>query len=594
MDSLEPEIKQSLFELLFHQNPQPMWFFDKSTLEFLQVNQAAIDHYGYSRDEFLSMTIKDIRPEGEVDKLLETLHSLSGQTSRRTFSHRLKDGTINHVQIVSYPAPYKNRDARLVMVNDITGNVLHIERFELISKATHDAVWDWNLQTNELWWNNTFSDLFGFGKDQIEPTLEFWTSLIHPEDKERVINSINKSLQNGEEKWSDKYRFRRADGSYAFIIDRAYTIFNNGVPVRMLGSMLDTTLQVELLQAQEETQSMLQKITAASPTALWMSQEQGELIYVNQTWIDWSDNDQYGNLIEGWVKIIHEGDVERVKERYFKAHRDQTSYSIDYRIYFPDGSVRWLTSTANPRYDAEGKFLGLIGSCTDITRQKHLETQKDGFISTVSHELRTPITSIKGYEQLLSRSKIIKDTQGQNFLNRMRVQINRLDTLVQDLLDVSRIEAGTLTFKETSFEVNVLLAEHINDLQLIFPSHRLILVENQHCQIVADKNRIIQLLTNLIDNAVKYSPDADKVLVKLSCDEIYLTVSVEDFGYGILKEQQDFIFDRFYQVNNVYKAPGLGIGLYVCKEIVNRLNGRLWFESTPGAGTTFYFRIPRQ
>jgi signal transduction histidine kinase len=101
-------------------------------------------------------------------------------------------------------------------------------------------------------------------------------------------------------------------------------------------------------------------------------------------------------------------------------------------------------------------------------------------------------------------------------------------------------------------------------------------------------------VTNLVDNAVKYSPGSAKVFIKVSCDDLDLTVSVQDFGKGILKEQEQYIFERFYQVNNVYKAPGLGIGLYVCKEIINRMNGKIWFESVPQQGTTFFFKLPRK
>lgn len=595
MDSITPEIRQSLFEIAFYENPQPMWIFDTSSLRFIEVNKAAISHYGYSRDEFISMTIKGIRPTEDLGKLDDTLNKLSGPaTNRRPFRHVLKDGTIIHVQLVSYPFPYKGHEARMVMVNDVTESALYIERFELVAKATHDAVWDWNLKDNQIWWNQSFFDLFGYKSDEVDNTVESWTSRIHPDDKERIQNSIHQAIQNGEKNWSDEYRFLRGDGSYAYIIDRGYTLFKDNKAVRMLGSMMDTTMQIQLQKAREESESLLHKITGAAPTALWMSDTEGNLVYVNQTWINWSNNSSYGNLLEGWVKIIHEDDIERVKLAYFNAHTSHSSYSVDYRIYFADGSVRWLTSTANPRFNSHNEFMGLVGSCTDITRLKHLELQKDGFISTVSHELKTPIASLKGYEQLLSRSKVVTDPQGINFLNRMGVQISRLDSLVQDLLDVSRIESGKLTFNESEFEMNLLMAEVVADLQQVFPTHTLMLIENQSCKIVADRDRIVQLITNLVDNAVKYSPGATKVFIRLTCDEDNMTVAIQDFGKGISKEQESYIFERFYQVNNVYKAPGLGIGLYVCKEIIKRLNGEIWFESTLEKGSTFYFKLPRK
>lgn len=585
---------EPFFQILFYKNPQPMWFFDKITLKFLEVNCAAVEHYGYTREEFLSMTITDIRPGDDLTNFYDALKELNGvNTLKRPFKHRLKDGTINHVKIISYPVTYKDIDSRLVVVQDVTDTELLIQRFSLVSKATHDAVWDWNLEDDTIWWNSTFLDMFGYQAEDVDQTVESWTMRIHPDDHDRVVNGIQQVISKGEENWTDQYRFLRADGSYAYILDRGYTLFTGGKAVRMLGSMMDISQQINLQQTNLETQSLLHTITSASPTALWMSNEVGDVTYVNQKWLDWSESDFNDNLSKKWQRIIHPDDCNRVADIFNKAHASRTEYQTDYRIVFKDGSVRWLTALGIPRYAADGSYIGFVGSCTDITRQKHLELQKDEFISTVSHELKTPITSIKAYEALITRSQKVEDVKIQGFFSRMRVQINRLDALVQDLLDISRIESGKLTFHESEVEINIMLAELINDLQLIFPSHRLIIIENHVCKIFGDRNRLIQLVTNLIDNAVKYSPKGDKVYISLICDETHLTCSIKDFGTGIYKEQQPYIFDRFYQVNNVYKSPGLGIGLYLCKEIVKRQNGDIWFDSVLGEGSTFYFKLSR-
>jgi PAS domain S-box-containing protein len=585
---------EPFFQILFYQNPQPMWFFDKTTFKFLEVNCAAVKHYSYTREEFLSMTVRDIRPVDDMAYFDDAIKDLSGiNTLKRPFRHQLKDGTINHVKIISYPVTYNDIDARLVMVQDVTDTELHIQRFSLISKATHDAVWDWNLENDTIWWNSTFLDMFGYKAEDIEQTIDSWTKRIHPDDHDRVVNSIQLVISKGEENWTDKYRFLRADGTYAYILDRGYTLFSDGKAVRMLGSMMDISQQITLQQSNLETQSLLHTITSASPTALWMSNEAGNVTYVNQKWIDWSNSDFDDSLSKGWQKIIHPDDRDRVAAIFNKAHESRTEYQTDYRIVFKDGSVRWLTALGLPRYAADGSYSGFVGSCTDITRQKHLELQKDEFISTVSHELKTPITSIKAYEALITRLQKVDDPKIQGFFSRMRVQINRLDVLVQDLLDISRIESGKLTFNETEIGINIMLAELVNDLQLVFPSHRLIIIENHVCNILADRNRLIQLITNLIDNAVKYSSKGDKVYISLICDEKHLTCSIKDFGKGIYKEQQPYVFDRFYQVNDVYKSPGLGIGLYLCREIVKRQNGEIWFDSLPGEGSTFYFKLPR-
>ena len=592
MDSINPEIRHSL-TVIFQENPQPMWLFDFSSLKFIAVNNAAIEHYGYSRSEFLSMTIRDIRPQEDIEEFENALKNISGPaTTKRVFRHQKKNKEVIYVDLISFPVPYSGLETRLVMVNDITESTLLLERFELISKATNDAIWDWNLENDQLWWNQSFSTLFGHDKDKLEHDITSWTNRIHPEDKAQVLSSINEAIEQKDKNWTKTYRFLKGDGSYANVIDRGYTQFRNGKAIRMVGSMMDVTLQFQLERARAQSASVLQTISSASPTALWMADVEGNLIYVNQKWLDWSNGTLADNQVFGWLKIVHQDDVQFVSEMYKKAVSERKPYEVDYRIVLKDDAIRWVLAAGFPCYDSENTFTGFVGSVTDITRQKHMELQKDNFINTVSHELKTPIATIKGFGQLLRKSSTSMDERGKTYLNRMLVQADRMDRLIQDLLDVSRIESGKLTFNETEIDLNMLIAEMVHDLQLVFPSHTLLLMENESCKIYGDRSRIIQLVTNLVDNAVKYSPDAKQVLIRLSCEKEFANISVQDFGTGIIKGNEPFVFDKFFQVNNVFTTPGLGIGLYVCKEIITRLNGEIWFDSKFGEGSTFYIKIP--
>lgn len=594
MDRIYPEINHSL-NVIFQENPQPMWLFDVSTLKFLTVNLAAVQHYGYSVEEFLSMTIRDIRPKEDVEKLEHTIENLSGPaTTRRPFRHLKKDGSIIYVDIVSFPVPYDSRQARLVMITDITETTLLLERFELISKATHDAVWDWNLETNKVWWNQSFLHVFGNDKEDLEPDINSWTNRIHPDDKDSVLASISMAIDGLQKNWTNKYRFLKGDGTYADVIVRGYTQFKDGKATRMVGSMLDITLQLQLERARAQSDSILQTISYASPTALWMSDVDGNLVYVSQKWLNWSNSSLAENQMDGWLKIIHPEDVQFVSETYTRSVLERKSYEVDYRIVLSDGEERWVLATGFPRYEADNTFTGFVGSATDITRQKHLELQKDTFINTVSHELKTPISTIKGFGQLLNKSKTVDDARDKKYLDRMLVQAERMDRLIQDLLDVSRISLGKLNLNVKDFDLDTLISDVVQDLKLVFPTHELSLSAGTNCFIFGDPARIAQVITNLIDNAVKYSPEAKQVLIAVRCDEKSATVSVQDFGIGISRSNEPFIFDKFYQVNNVYKTPGLGVGLYVSKEIIELMEGKIWFESKVGEGTIFSFQVPRK
>jgi PAS domain S-box-containing protein len=223
------------------------------------------------------------------------------------------------------------------------------------------------------------------------------------------------------------------------------------------------------------------------------------------------------------------------------------------------------------------------------------EARKDEFISMASHELKTPLTSLKGFTNLLQR-RLTKqgDKQALHFLTRMEEQLDKLTKLVSDLLDVTKMQTGKLEFREERIFLNELVRETLENLQGITETHLLQLEEVTDVQVLGDKDRLGQVLINLLTNAIKYSPEADTVIVRVSADEHNAIVSVQDFGIGIAETHQEKIFERFYQVNDDTEKtfPGLGIGLYISYQIVKGHLGRLWVESAKGAGATFYLSLP--
>ncbi|MFL5696276.1 MAG: ATP-binding protein [Ktedonobacteraceae bacterium] len=223
------------------------------------------------------------------------------------------------------------------------------------------------------------------------------------------------------------------------------------------------------------------------------------------------------------------------------------------------------------------------------------EARKDEFISMASHELKTPLTSLKGFTNLLQR-RLTKqgDKQALHFLTRMEEQLDKLTKLVSDLLDVTKMQTGKLEFREERFFLNELVRETLENLQGTMETHHLQLEKVTDVQVLGDKDRLGQVLINLLTNAIKYSPEADTVIVRVSAVEHNAIVSVQDFGIGIAETHQEKIFERFYQVNDGKEKtfPGLGIGLYISSQIVRGHHGRLWVESAKGAGATFYLSLP--
>jgi PAS domain S-box-containing protein len=236
-----------------------------------------------------------------------------------------------------------------------------------------------------------------------------------------------------------------------------------------------------------------------------------------------------------------------------------------------------------------------IGFVLDITERKELDQRKDEFISMASHELKTPVTSLKGFLNLLQRRlKTQEDEKALHYLMRMDAQVHKLIKLINDLLDLSKMQTGQLAYREEYFAMDALVQEVVENVQETTQIHSLLLEGQTGAEVFGDRDRIGQVLINLLNNAIKYSPQANRVLVRIAKEEQAISVSVQDFGIGIADEHQHKIFERFYQVTDAAEKtyPGLGIGLYISCEIIKRHGGRLWVESQKGAGSTFHFSLP--
>ena len=258
---------------------------------------------------------------------------------------------------------------------------------------------------------------------------------------------------------------------------------------------------------------------------------------------------------------------------------------------------RWSLVKSRPVQDEHGEITMIVTITHDITERMLAERRKDEFISMASHELKTPVTSLKGFTYVLQR-RLAKqgDTQGLHYLARMDAQLDKLTTLISDLLDISRMQSGKLDLRSELFHLDTLIDETVENVQATTATHRLLIEGRTDTQVFGDKERLGQVYINLLTNAIKYSPHADKVIVHLSRLEnpARAIVSIQDFGIGIEKTHHEKIFERFYQVTDPEEKtyPGLGIGLYICHEIVTRHYGQMWVDSSKGQGATFSVALP--
>lgn len=299
------------------------------------------------------------------------------------------------------------------------------------------------------------------------------------------------------------------------------------------------------------------------------------------------------NLFE--ESLVHPDDRQMEKKLFEKCVQRPYQYlTAELRMLHTDNSYR-IMEVGCINLLQNSSIHGIIKNSRDITERKAIEKQKEEFIGVASHELKTPVTSIKAYAQILHESLLEKkDVVSADLLLRMDHQIDRLTTLIKDLLDVTKITEGQLILKRQAYDLNELILEVVEDMQLTTKRHNLITQLGEIKTLTGDKERTVQVIVNLLSNAIKYSPGANKIIIRTNSTEEEVTVCVQDFGIGISQEMQKKLFKRFFRVSDERTStfPGLELGLFIATEIIRKQKGRIWVESAPNEGSTFCFSLP--
>ncbi len=291
----------------------------------------------------------------------------------------------------------------------------------------------------------------------------------------------------------------------------------------------------------------------------------------------------------------HQWDIEILKELLMKilpTNNPVIDYEVEHNFPYIGKKVMLLNAY---RIEFEGQYKDrILIAIEDITEKKEIDRRKDDFLSIASHELKTPLTTIKGLIQLLQR--MVSDDSSEkytNTLNKVSVYVDRLNVLISDLLDTSKIQSGNIELHKEPFKIDKTITDTVENLSLAAPNHNISLSGSTNSIVLGDELQISQVINNLISNAIKYSPGSDKVEVYVSRVGNFIKISVKDYGMGINAQDKAKIFDRFFRARDIQKKfPGLGIGLYISHEIIVNHNGTLWVESEVGEGSTFSFTLP--
>ncbi len=331
------------------------------------------------------------------------------------------------------------------------------------------------------------------------------------------------------------------------------------------------------------------------PQMTWTNLPNGEVNYYNQQWYSYTGLTFEETKELGLTKVVHPDDLQNTMDKYRASLASGEVFEVENRYKRGvDDVYRWHLTRAIPLRNEDNNIVFWVGTATDIEDQKREMEKRDEFIGIASHELKTPLTSVKGYLQLItSYKKEELPPMVKQYILKANAALSKLQRLVNDLLDVSKIQAGRLEYAFSTVNISDLVKTCIENAEHIYPDNTFTNRDGHEFLIYGNADRLEQVIMNLISNAVKYSQDNKNVLITTAMHGNLVRVSVTDFGIGLSEEQKLRIFERFYRVEDKkFMTSGLGMGLYISAAIIQDHSGEIGVEAELGKGATFYFELP--
>ena len=758
----ELKISEENYRFLFESSASPKWIFDIETDEILDVNETAIETYGYLREEFLNMKTKQLKPPEELPRMAKIhreLKNMEGLIRFGIFTQLKKDGTRIKAEVSGHKCYFKNRLCMVIDSFDVTerektlqqlkdsqeklitaqkiarlgywklnledfriywsdeiyemaglkkgdsaptfddllalihpddkenyyknreetynkaldheaqyriilpgggikwfeekgkfikdeqGNPMVLEgtvqditakkilelsleesnlRYKMVSKATSDAIWDWDFTTNKAYWGEGFQTIFGYDPVEIQFEETFWEKNIHPEDRERVTSNIEEAIKSNQSIWSIEYRFRRADGTYAYVLDKGFFIRDeDGKALKLAGGIQDITPRKKAEEALRISNERYDIVAKATNDSVW----DWDLIknYVVrpaktlESVLGYRDI-QPLEVDSFWHNHVHPEDWKRISERRDLLFKDpnENYWEDEYRFLKPDGSYATIYDRSYIIRNKKGKAVRMIGASRDISKLKESELQLkllneqlearakelvasnqelEQFAYVASHDLQEPLRMVSSFlTQIEKKYNDILDEKGKTYIHFAVDGATRMRQMILDLLEFSR--AGRNVDKPQEVDLNTVVKDILNLHQKQLEETKAKIKISDLPTLAVPKAGIRQVFQNLISNSLKYNQLAKGVIPKISiCAKdmnSHWQFEIKDNGIGIEPQYYEKIFVIFQRLHDRSKYSGTGIGLAITKKIIENMEGKIWIDSEIGKGTTFFFTIPKK
>ncbi len=497
---------------------------------------------------------------------------------------------------------------------------LQNQTFEQAESIAKFGSYKWNIATGALEYSDNLFRLLDCEPQEFTPSIEKFLTFVHPDDLQQVISNSKETMITGR-LVETPYRIISKTGTIKYFRSSG-NFSGEAVNPLLIGTVQDISKDVAAAEELVEKENYLNQIISNAPDAVIVINEKSIINLWNaktEQIFGWKAAEVVGlNLTDIIVPTQHRQAHQDGMQRFLKTGEARIlNKTLELTALNKKGKEFPISITIS-QATQQGKKL-FIAFLRDITFEKRtielaisnrslikanaeleaaqklseeLLKQRDEFISIASHEMKTPLTTAKGYIELLLLT-LSEENQTTLYATKANQAVERLHNLVSELLDASKIQNGQLNYTITTFDFNKMVDETIEEIQYSTKTHRIQKTGCYSQQITGDRGRLQQVLINLLSNAIKYSPNADKVLVKIEQLDGKIQVSVQDFGVGMSGGHLNKIFDRYYRVQeHAIHFQGLGIGLYISYNIIERHNGTMFAESEPEKGSTFYFTLP--
>lgn len=591
---------------------------------FQYLNPALIRMFGYERQEdLIGRSWRSLYRREEVRRIEEDILPLLSREGswKGELTAKRVDGKI-FLQEISLSI---NSDGSLIAVSrDVTQrrkaeevNRKIKEQLELLIQASNDGFWDWDFETNQIYFSPRWKEMLGYRDDELPNAIETWDSLIFETDRAIALQLLDDYNSSKVPRFDMVQRFYHKNGSTVYVLSRAIHLKNvDGQVTRMLGAHTDITELVKMQQALTDSEKKYRSVVDTIAETLFQIDCTGNFIFLNPAWCELTGYSVEESLNTNFVEYIYPEDRQKSLECFYRlVSNEQANCRLDVRCITQDGETRWVDVVART-VEERGIVVGVAGALSDITirklseekmlvaleRERELNELRSRFISVTSHEFRTPLTVIASSAGILEEyGDQVTPDHLRRHLRRIHNKVVEMDQLLDDILFISRDGAGKLSFNPTIFDEIQFCREIVEDIQSSTIYHRIVLQvttdreseSSESMQPYLDQHLLRQILSNLLSNAVKYSPEGGNVYFELLLDSEKTVFRVSDEGIGIPTEDLPYIFDEFHRARNIGVMPGTGLGLAVTRRCVDLHKGRIHVESALGKGTTFTVTIPK-